>query len=92
MIIAICYMLSVIRYLLLAICYLISEYFFLNLAITCKNLFLSLVVVRLVIFDGPLDKTNVLFRVMMAEYFGQEQILGWDMKTKCHTTTQYFYS
>ena len=38
------------RYLWFVICYLISEYFFQNLAITCKNLFLSLVVVRLVIF------------------------------------------
>ena len=37
-------------YLWLAICYLLSESFFLKFAITCKNLFLSLVVVRLVIF------------------------------------------
>ena len=34
----------------LAICYLLSESFFLKLAITCKYLFLSLIVVRLVIF------------------------------------------
>ena len=36
-------------YMCFVICYL---YFFLNLASTCKNLFLSLVVVRLVIFFG----------------------------------------
>ena len=35
---------------LLAICELLSESFYLKLAIICKNLFLSLVVVRLVIF------------------------------------------
>ena len=33
-----------------AICNLLSESFYLKLATTCKNLFLSLVVVRLVIF------------------------------------------
>ena len=36
---------------LLDICYLISDVFYLKLAITCKNLFFSLVVVRLVIFE-----------------------------------------
>ena len=34
----------------LALCYLLSESFYLKLVTTCKNLFLSLVVVRLVIF------------------------------------------
>ena len=37
-------------YLQLAICDLLSDSFYLKLATTCKNLFLSLVVVRLVIF------------------------------------------
>ena len=37
-------------YLHLAICELLSDSFYLKLASTCKNLFLSLVVVRLVIF------------------------------------------
>ena len=49
-IIAICYSLSVPCYLWRAKCYLLSEYFHLKLDITCKNLFFSLVVVRLVIF------------------------------------------
>ena len=43
-------LLHVMCYLLIALCYLLSEAFHLKLAITCKNLFLSLVVVRLVIF------------------------------------------
>ena len=45
------WLLFVTLYLWLAICYLLSVYFYLKLAITCKNLFLSLVVVRLVIFS-----------------------------------------
>ena len=44
------YSLSLTCYLWLATCYLLSVYFYLKLAITCKNLFLSLVVVRLFIF------------------------------------------
>ena len=43
-------MLFVTRYLLLAICYMLSESFYLKLATACKNLFISLVAVRLVIF------------------------------------------
>ena len=46
----ICFSLSVTCSLRLAIYYLLTESFYLKLAITCKNLFLSLVVVRLVIF------------------------------------------
>ena len=37
-------------YLWLAICYLLTKSFYLKLAITCRNFFLSLVVVRHVIF------------------------------------------
>ena len=50
MMIDIFYSLPVHCYLWLVICDLISESFYLKLVITCKNLFLSLVVVRLVIF------------------------------------------
>ena len=45
---------------LLAICELLSESFYLKLVIICKNLFLSLVVVRLVIFFmGARDKNDM---------------------------------
>ena len=43
-------LLSVTCYLGLSICYLLYDAFYMKLAITCKNLFLSLIVVRLVIF------------------------------------------
>ena len=63
MMIAICYILSqsVIHYLWLAICYLVLEYFFLNLAITCKNLLLLLVDVRLCTVYSGTELSTVLF-------------------------------
>ena len=50
--IAMCNFLSVTQYLWLALIYLLSESFYLKLAVTCKNLSLSLVVVRLVFFKS----------------------------------------
>ena len=45
-------------YLWLAICYLLTKSFYLKLALTCKNFFLSLVVVRLVIFNLHRHENN----------------------------------
>ena len=49
-------------YLWLAICFLLSESFYLKLATTCKNWFLSLVVVRLVIFCIILTEFTILIQ------------------------------
>ena len=58
--IAICCSLSVTCYLSLANCYLLSDSFYLQHAKTCINLFLSLVVVRLVIFFSDASPKNKL--------------------------------
>ena len=62
------YLLSDDCYLLLAICDLLSDSFYLKPATTCKNLFLSLVVVRLVIF---LIQNTKLWPTQQIFYFWQ---------------------
>ena len=66
--IAICYSLSVTCYLWLAKCYLLSKSFHLRLDITCKNLFLSLVVVHLVIFSLIWHPNNLKIFTFVSEH------------------------